>query len=99
MSRVCGSRFSARQYSSPSMPGMSTSSTITSGLQRGDAARGHRGAVGLVELEIEDLERRPEQLPQAWIVVDQAASALRRCTPFAVSSALRRDATSIPLTG
>ena len=29
-------------------------------LARGDAARGHRGAVGLVELEIEDLERRPE---------------------------------------
>ena len=41
------------------------------GLVRGDATRGHRCAVRLVELEIEHLERRAKETSQACVVVNE----------------------------
>ena len=63
MSRVCGSLLSAPQYSMPVDARHEDVEHDHVGLARGDAARGHGCAVGLVELEIEHLERRREAAP------------------------------------
>ena len=52
------------------MPGMPTSSTITSG-RDADALLGLGGAARLVHLDLNVLERRPQELAEPGIVVDQ----------------------------
>ena len=53
------------------MPGMPTSSTITSGRDAAMRALGLGGAAGLVHLDLDVLEGRPQQLAEPSIVVDQ----------------------------
>ena len=65
------SAFSSRQNASPSMPGMPTSSTITSGRERRNARLGLGRARGLVDLDLDVLEGRPQELAEPGIVIDQ----------------------------
>src|SRR5205814_9570289 len=41
---------------------------------RADAATRGVGAVGFVHVDVGDLERRPQQRPERWIVIDQQDS-------------------------
>ena len=70
MCRVAGSAFSWRQNVSPSVPGMLTSSTTTSGTRDAMRSRAKSADVGFLDLDVDDLERRAEQDPQGRVVVD-----------------------------
>ena len=70
MSLVAGSAFSSSQSSSPVVPGMFTSRTITSGRA---TPRGS-GTVSFGDVDVRHLERRPQQHPQRGIVIDQQDS-------------------------
>ena len=71
ISAVAGSDLSARQKASPSMPGMPTSSTITSGRLAPirSSASAALSASSTVDLDV--LERRAQELAKPGIVVDQ----------------------------
>ena len=56
------------------MPGIPTSSTITSGRWRGDSLFGLGRASGLVDVHLDVLERRAEQGAESRIVVYQQQS-------------------------
>ena len=71
MSFVPGAAFSTAQSSSPVMPGMFTSRTITSGLVRRESAGAQRATVRLRHLDVRDLEGRPQQRAERRVVVDQ----------------------------
>ena len=71
MSAVGGSDLSARQKARPSMPGMPTSSTITSGRAAADPLLGLGRALRLVDVNVDVLERRAQELAEPGIVVDQ----------------------------
>src|SRR3954469_19900683 len=80
MALVAGSAFSSSQSSSPLVPGMWTARTMKAGRagrgRRGgaDAAARGVGAVGFAHVDVRDLERRPQQRPERWIVIDQQDS-------------------------
>ena len=63
MSCVCGALLSARAVLEPVDARHQDVEHDHVGLARRDASRGHRRTVGLVELEIEDLERGAKQFP------------------------------------
>ena len=71
MSRVSGSSLRRRQNVSPLSPGIATSSTIASGRSISISRRGRARVGGLADLDVRKLERRPEQLPYSFVVVDQ----------------------------
>ena len=70
MSAVTGSSFSWRQNVSPSMPGMPTSRTTTSGARARDLLLRVLGGVGLLDLDVDDLEGRAQEDAQRGVVVD-----------------------------
>ena len=74
ISRVSGLAFSSLQKARPSIPGMPTSSTITSGAERAISSRGLGGAAGLVHVDVDGLEGRPKQSAEPSIVVYQQQS-------------------------
>ena len=53
------------------MPGMPTSSTITSGRRRAIRSSASAALVGLVDVECDVLERRAQQGAEPGIVVDE----------------------------
>ena len=81
---VAGSSLSARQSSRPLMPGMLTSRTSTSGRRMAMRSTAPSRALGLVDLEVEDLAGRADESPAGRDRRRRAATS--PCTPLHVAA-------------